>query len=82
MALVQVKTAVHPNLPDGLSAEESARIRKRAVRMRWEAWLAQVHVDDTGALLGPLVYTRLIWPAPSSRPPIVPDGATPKSILT
>jgi hypothetical protein len=50
--------------------------------MRWEAWLAQVHVDDTGALLGPLVYTRLIWPAPSSRPPIVPDGATPKSILT
>jgi hypothetical protein len=58
--LVQAKAAVHPDLPDGLSAEESARVRKRAVRMGWQAWLAQVKIDDSGALLGSVAYTRLI----------------------
>jgi hypothetical protein len=60
VALVQVKAAVHPDVPAGLSAEESARIRKRAVRMCWKARLAQVQIDDAGALLGPVTYTRLI----------------------
>jgi hypothetical protein len=60
VALVQVKAAVHPNLPEGLSAEESARIRKRAVRMGWQAWLAQVQIDKFGAMLGAVTYTRLI----------------------
>jgi hypothetical protein len=58
--LVQVKAAVHPDLPEGLSAEESARIRKRAARMGWQARLAQVQIDDSGALLGSIVYTTLI----------------------
>jgi hypothetical protein len=60
VALVQVKAAVHPNLPEGLSAEESGRIRKRAARMGWETWLTQVQIDDSGALLEPITYTRLI----------------------
>jgi hypothetical protein len=58
--LVQVKAAVHPDLPEGLSAEESARIRKRAIRMGWQAWIAQVQIDDAGAMLGSIVYTTLI----------------------
>jgi hypothetical protein len=60
VALVQVKAAVHPNMPDGLSAEESARVRKRAVRMGWQAWLAQVQIDGFGAMLGSVTYTRLV----------------------
>jgi hypothetical protein len=60
VALVQVKAAVHPNMPDGLPAEESARVRKRAVRMGWQACLAQVQIDGSGALLGSVVYTTLI----------------------
>jgi hypothetical protein len=60
VALVQVKAAVHPNMPDGLSAEESARVRKRVVRMGWQAWLAQVQIDSLGAMLGSVTYIRLI----------------------
>ena len=60
VALVLVKAAVHPNLPDGLSAEESSEVRKRAVRMGWQAWLAQVQIDGFGAMLGPVTYNRLI----------------------
>lgn len=60
VALVQVMAAVYPNLAVGLSAEESAKIRKRAARMGWEAWLAQVQIDDAGKLQEPVVYTRLI----------------------
>ena len=60
VALVHVMAAVYPNLPTGLSAEESGSIRKRAARMGWEAWLAHVQIDDAGKLLEPVVYTRLI----------------------
>ena len=60
VALVHVMAAVHPNMPAGPSAEESGRIRKRAARMGWPAWLAQVQIDDSGALLEPIVYTTLI----------------------
>ena len=60
VALVQVKAAVHPNMPGGLPAEESGSIRKRAARMGWEAWLAHVQIDDAGKLLEPITYTRLI----------------------
>jgi len=60
VALVHVRAAVHPDVPDGLSDEESARVRKRAVRMGWQAWFAQVKIDGSGALLEPVAYTRLI----------------------
>ena len=60
VALVHVMAAAYPNLPARLSAEESSRIRKRAARMGWEAWLAHVQIDDAGKLLEPVVYTRLI----------------------
>ena len=60
VALVHVMAAAYPNLPTGLSAEESGRIRKRAARMGWEAWLAQVQIDESGKLLEPITYTRLI----------------------
>jgi len=59
VTLVHVKTAVHPSTPDNLSTEESTRIRSRATRMEWEAWLAQVQIDDFGLMLGSITYTRL-----------------------
>jgi Holliday junction resolvase len=60
VVLVHVKTAVHPSTPDNLSAEESTRIRSRATRMGWEAWLAQVQIDDLGLTVGSISYTRLV----------------------
>ena len=59
VALVHVKTAVHPSTPDNLSTEEISRIKNRASRMGWEAWLAQVQIDDFGSMVGSITYTRL-----------------------
>ena len=59
VTLVHVKTAVHPSAPDSLSTEETARVKNRAIRMGWEAWLAQVQIDDFGLMLGSITYTRL-----------------------
>ena len=59
VTLVLVRAAVQPDVPDGLSAEESAKVRKRALRMGWQAWLAQVQIDSLGTMLGTVTYARL-----------------------
>jgi hypothetical protein len=56
--LVQVKTAVPPNSPDTLSAEEAKAIVARARRGNSEAYLAQVLIDDIGRLLK-ITYSQL-----------------------
>ena len=57
--LVQVKTAVFPNLPAGLAADEKKAIVARAVRNQKEAWLAKAQVNDDGALLGEIAWVKL-----------------------
>jgi hypothetical protein len=46
--LVQVKTALTPNHPDELSPEETQKIKTRAARLGWQAWLAQLTIDANG----------------------------------
>lgn len=57
--LVQVKTAVSPNSPAYLTAEELNGIVSRANRSRKEAWLARVTINDEGNLLGDIKWTKL-----------------------
>jgi len=59
VTLVHVKAAVHPAAPDNLTTEETARIKHRASRMGWDAWLARVQIDEFGLMLGSITYTRL-----------------------
>jgi len=44
--LVQVKSAVPPNEPPLLSAQEEANIKSRATRIGAEAWEAKVWLDN------------------------------------
>jgi Holliday junction resolvase len=57
--LVQVKTAEHPNHPSCLSSEECSGIIARAKRKGWEAWLAQIQIDQLGGLVGAIAWTKL-----------------------
>ena len=57
--LVQVKTAVYPNLPADLSAEEKTAIVSRANRNGKDAWLAQLQINREGALVGSISWTKL-----------------------
>lgn len=57
--LVQVKTAVYPNSPADLSADEKRAIVVRANRLGIEAWLAQLQVNREGAMLGGITWTKL-----------------------
>ena len=56
---VQVKTAVSPNLPATLSADEKNAIVARANNNSREAWLAQVTIDEDGKLIGKITWTQL-----------------------
>jgi hypothetical protein len=57
--LVQVKTAVAPNLPSELSGEERQKIRSRAAHLGWEPWGAKVQLDSRLNLVGSIVWHRL-----------------------
>jgi Holliday junction resolvase-like predicted endonuclease len=57
--LVQVKTAVLPDRPAGLSVEERKAIVARATRNGKEAWLAQLQVNRQGELVGRITWTEL-----------------------
>ncbi len=56
---VQVKTAVYPNLPASLSADEKKAIVARATHNKQQAWLAQLQIDSEGRLLGEIGWTKL-----------------------
>jgi hypothetical protein len=57
--LVQVKTAIAPNAPAALSAEDKRSIVARASVYNAEAWLAQVSIDKNGNKLGEITWTKL-----------------------
>lgn len=57
--LVQVKTAMHPYDPETLSAQEQQAICARATRKNCQAWLAQVKVSTSRALMRPIRWTQL-----------------------
>jgi hypothetical protein len=58
--LVQVKTAIWPNLPASLSTEEIQAIVARAKRTGRQAWVARLQINNEGALIGDIAWTRLI----------------------
>jgi len=60
VSLVYVKTAVEPDIPGDLSDEDSARIKGRAVRMGWDAWLVHVRINPLGNLSEPIRYIQLV----------------------
>jgi hypothetical protein len=57
--LVQVKTAVVPNQPAGLSADERRAITARAANLNGFAWLAQVQINAQGQLVGQIHWSRV-----------------------
>jgi hypothetical protein len=57
--LVQVKTAVFPNVPASLSAEEKGSIKSRAARLSYEAWEAKVQLDADLDLVGNIIWQKL-----------------------
>jgi len=57
--LVQVKTAVHPEEPADLSADELRNIRSRAADARRTAYMAKVTINASGGLVRDIRWTRL-----------------------
>src|ERR1700739_1168024 len=57
--LVQVKTAVWPNLPAEVSPAKVKAIVARATKANRQAWSARVQINDAGELLGEIAWKRL-----------------------
>lgn len=57
--LVQVKSAVAPSVPAGLSGDELRNIKSRATRLGANAYLAQVTMDSRLRLIGEISWTKL-----------------------
>jgi Holliday junction resolvase len=57
--LIQVKTAIYPNSPANLSADELRNIRARATRLGREAWAAGVQLDRNLAPVGNIAWQQL-----------------------
>jgi hypothetical protein len=57
--LVQVKTAVYPRSPTELTPDERRAIITRANRNGRQAWLAQLQIDSSGAMLGSINWIKL-----------------------
>jgi len=57
--LVQVKTAVYPSLPAGLTVHEKRAIVARAKYNQKEAWLVQLQIDREGAVVGSITWAEL-----------------------
>jgi Holliday junction resolvase-like predicted endonuclease len=57
--LVQVKTALWPNVAGWPSAEERKAIVARANYNNREAWVAQLQINNDGALIGAIGWTKL-----------------------
>jgi Holliday junction resolvase-like predicted endonuclease len=58
--LVQVKTAMTPNAPSGLSSDEERNIKARASGLGWQAWEARVQIDSRLAPVGTVVWRQLM----------------------
>jgi len=58
--LIQVKSALTPNAPPGLSSAELRNLKSRASRIGAEAWLAQVNLSPANlARVGDINFTQL-----------------------
>ena len=57
--LVQVKSALHPSAPDGLSSDEKRNIKSRASRIDATSYLAQVQFYNDRA--GNLTHDKPIY---------------------
>lgn len=57
--LVQVKTAVQPGIPAGLTNAEVQAITPRAGRIQAQAWSAHVTVDSSLRLMGTVSWRKL-----------------------
>jgi hypothetical protein len=57
--LVQVKTAIFPNVAAVLSSDEQNSIVARAARTNCPAYLAQVQIDEYGRLHGEISWWKL-----------------------
>lgn len=57
--LVQVKTAVSPNMAATLSSEELRNIKSRAASLGWEAWEARVQLDLKLKLASEILWRKL-----------------------
>jgi hypothetical protein len=57
--LVQVKTAVSPNTPCSLTAEEERAIKTRAACLGVQAWEARVQLDEELQQVGVIQWRRL-----------------------
>jgi hypothetical protein len=57
--LVEVRTAVSPDAPTSLSADDVKKITSLAAKIGYEAWEARVQIDSDGGQLGKIIWTRL-----------------------
>lgn len=57
--LVQVKAAKQPNSPKPISSDEERNITSRAARLGFEAWEAQVTLDDRLRQVGEIQWRKL-----------------------
>jgi hypothetical protein len=57
--LVQVKSAVQPDKPDTLSADEVRSLTERAARRGLEAWEARVQLDQQLRQVGEIQWRKL-----------------------
>lgn len=61
LCLFQVKSAIEPNLPAGMSEEEEIAIRRRAVQYSAWAYLIQIQLDFNLNVVGDIRWNR-VWP--------------------
>lgn len=57
--LVQVKTGLTPNKAPNISSDEMRNISSRASNKGYEAWLAQLQINEQGQLVGQIQWKKL-----------------------
>ena len=57
--LVQIRTAVHPQEPPGLSQEETQRIKSRSSQIGYEPWLAQITLKVSDIAAKTIIWTNV-----------------------
>ena len=57
--LIQVKTALVPNRPSGLSLDEARDLAARARHLGYEAWCAKVQIGPQGQRVGDIIWIKL-----------------------
>jgi hypothetical protein len=58
--MVHVRTAMAPRRPHELTENEQHGICARAIMLGYDAWLAQVQIDNQGELAEDIQWTKLV----------------------